>query len=68
MTASLMEYIPTQRPMEGAGKYYGAVASGYDAKRIENPKWQIEQAAIESMLDDLPKGSWVLDVPCGTGR
>ena len=68
MTASLMEYIPTQRPMEGAGKYYGTVASGYDAKRIENPKWQIEQAAIESMLDDLPKGSWVLDVPCGTGR
>jgi ubiquinone/menaquinone biosynthesis C-methylase UbiE len=66
----LMEYLPTQQKVaaQGADKYYGNIASGYDAKRIENPKWQIEQAAIESMLDDIPKGSWVLDIPCGTGR
>lgn len=74
---SLMEYIPTgqrsqpqgpQPAPHGADKYYGPVASGYDAKRVQDPKWTIEQAHIESMLDDIPSGDWVVDVPCGTGR
>jgi ubiquinone/menaquinone biosynthesis C-methylase UbiE len=64
---ALMEYLPTPAAT-GAGKYHGAIAQGYDAKRVNDPKWTIEQAHIEDMLDDLPKGSWVLDVPCGTGR
>lgn len=67
---SLMEYISTQ-PLDssgGAGKYHGAVAHGYDAKREQSPKWFLEQNIIEDMLSDLPKGSWVLDCPCGTGR
>jgi ubiquinone/menaquinone biosynthesis C-methylase UbiE len=67
MTTSLMEYIPTA-PKGGAEKYHGAVAQGYDAKRENDPKWQIEQRIIEDMLDDLPKGSWVVDCPIGTGR
>ena len=65
---SLMEYIPTAPPQGGPDKYYGQVASGYDAKRAADPKWTLEQNIIEDMLGDMPKGSWVLDVPCGTGR
>lgn len=60
----LMEYLPTG----GADKYHGPIAQGYDAKREQSPKWVIEQNHIEDMLSDLPKGSWVVDVPCGTGR
>jgi ubiquinone/menaquinone biosynthesis C-methylase UbiE len=76
---SLMEYIPTGQGLSpsddprlaavhGAGKYVGAVAAGYDAKRETDPKWLLEQRLIEDMLSDLPPGSIVLDVPCGTGR
>jgi ubiquinone/menaquinone biosynthesis C-methylase UbiE len=67
---SLMEYLPTevQVPQQGAGKYHGAVATGYDEKRTQDPKWLLEQRIIEDMLDDLHMGDWVLDVPCGTGR
>lgn len=60
-----MQYLPSQG---GAGKYHGAIAEGYDAKRKHDPKWLVEQRIIEDMLGDLPVGSWVLDVPCGTGR
>lgn len=63
---SLMEYLPTSRG--GPDKYYGAVAAGYDQKRQHDPKWTLEQSIVEDMLSDLPKGSWVLDIPCGTGR
>lgn len=67
MTTELMQYLPTA-PRSGADKYHGAIAQGYDRKREQSPKWQIEQRIIESMLDDLPSGSWVLDCPTGTGR
>ncbi len=60
-----MHYIETQPP---AQKYVGEVAAGYDAKREGTDKHKVEQAAIEAMLSDLPKGDWILDVPCGTGR
>lgn len=60
--------IDMSRPVNGADKYYGTVASGYDAKRESNPKWEAEQRIIESMLDGLPQGAWVLDCPVGTGR
>ena len=63
----LMEYLPT--PVKhGAGKYHGAIAEGYDAKRENTPKWIIEQKFIEDMLSTLIEGSWILDIPCGTGR
>lgn len=71
MSTRLMEYIPTPsqaKAQGGAGKYHGAVAQGYDAKREESPKWKIEQRVIENMLDELPSGDWVLDCPTGTGR
>jgi ubiquinone/menaquinone biosynthesis C-methylase UbiE len=75
MTNPLMEYLPPagqpQQPqpqVQGAGKYHGAVATGYDAKRENDPKWIIEQKIITGMLDDLPEGSLVFDCPVGTGR
>lgn len=49
-------------------KYRGEVAKGYDAKREQSPKWKWEEDTITNMLQDVPSGSWVLDVPCGTGR
>lgn len=63
----MMRYIRTESP-SGAEKYHGAIAQGYDAKRDHDPKWKIEQAIIEDMLNYQPSGSWVLDIPCGTGR
>lgn len=67
MTTALMQYMDDPK---GADKYHGPVAEGYDAKREGSLKWQIEQRVIEEMLTDkqLPVGSWVLDIPCGTGR
>lgn len=67
MNQSLMSYIGSN-PTQGARKYTGSVASGYDAKRVESPKWAAEQAIIEGIIDALPNGSLVLDVPVGTGR
>jgi ubiquinone/menaquinone biosynthesis C-methylase UbiE len=69
---TLMQYLPpagkAQQQVGGAGKYHGAIAAGYDAKREQSPKWKAEQEIIEAMLSDLPAGSWILDAPCGTGR
>ena len=49
-------------------KYQGAVASGYDAKRESQDKWDSENAIVEDMLKAVPDGSRVLDCPVGTGR
>lgn len=66
MSTEYMHYIDTRG--HGAEKYHGAIATGYDAKREQSPKWVIEQKHIEDMLSDLMRGDWVLDAPCGTGR
>jgi hypothetical protein len=67
-----MEYLePVSAPsaqMSGAGKYFGDVAANYDAKRVNDPKWTIEQELIESWLKELTPGTHVLDCPVGTGR
>lgn len=74
MTNSLMEYLPPvtvpqpQLPQHGAGKYHGAVAANYDAKRETSDKWICEQIIIEKWLSELPDGAAVLDAPMGTGR
>ena len=80
---SLMQYLDTPKqallpdgtlnpfgfsPPTGADKYHGPVAEGYDAKRVNDPKWVIEQKIITDMLSDLPAGSTILDCPVGTGR
>ena len=51
MTHHLMQYLDTpkpqaQTPQQGAGKYHGAVAKGYDAKRVKDDKWICEQRII----------------------
>lgn len=51
-----------------ARKYHGSVATGYDAKRDQAPKWKAEQTLLEGIIAQLPKGTRVLDVPVGTGR
>lgn len=67
MNQSLMSYI-SSNPTQGARKYTGSVATGYDAKRVESPKWHAEQVILEGIIDALPNGSAILDVPVGTGR
>lgn len=62
---SLMTYISSAE-QSGPRKYHGTVASGYDAKRDESPKWKAEQEIIEGMIDGF--GGTVLDIPVGTGR
>lgn len=57
-----------KQPDNPALKYVGEVASGYDARRVQNPKWTVEQQIIEDMLSDLPRDTTVLDIPVGTGR
>jgi ubiquinone/menaquinone biosynthesis C-methylase UbiE len=56
------------RPGSGPRKYYDQVATGYDKKRQDSPKWQEEQRIIEEMMGTLKTGSTVLDCPVGTGR
>lgn len=51
-----------------ARKYRGEVASSYDAKRMDSPKWLAENRIVADMLKDIPRGSSVLDCPVGTGR
>ena len=81
MTHPLMQYLPPiqQAPQQqvhqrqpqqanGASKYVGAIATSYDAKRENDPKWTIEQRIIEGLLADLPEDTIVLDCPVGTGR
>lgn len=65
----MLEYLPTREaPSQGADKYYGAVASGYDAKRENSPKHLVEQKIITDLLADLPPETTVIDCPVGTGR
>lgn len=67
-----MEYLPPvtqpQTAQHGAGKYHGSIAEGYDDKRVNDPKWTVEQQIIEGMISELPEGSEILDCPVGTGR
>lgn len=49
-------------------KYAGGVASGYEAKRAGEVKWRREDEIVRNVLGDLPAGTRVLDIPCGTGR
>jgi SAM-dependent methyltransferase len=48
--------------------YHGDVARGYLEKRLKQPYWHVEQRVVEELLDRLPRGIAVLDVPVGTGR
>jgi len=56
------------RTEEDHDHYYGDAAKGYLAKRLKQESWHREQAIVQAMLDPLPDGIRVLDVPFGTGR
>jgi ubiquinone/menaquinone biosynthesis C-methylase UbiE len=73
LNSELMVYLPPvsqpqEAPAHGADKYYGQIASNYDAKREKDEKWIVEQRIITDMLSDLPPETIVLDCPVGTGR
>jgi ubiquinone/menaquinone biosynthesis C-methylase UbiE len=65
-----MKYITedSDKPGSGPRKYYGNVASGYDAKREKSEKWIQENRIVLEYLSTLDSGAKVLDVPVGTGR
>lgn len=48
--------------------YYDKRAEHYERKRKKQPWWHVEQQEMQTLLDTLPKGISVLDVPFGTGR
>lgn len=48
--------------------YYGKVAQNYETRRRKQGWWAVEQDEMKHLLDGLPKGLKVLDVPFGTGR
>jgi ubiquinone/menaquinone biosynthesis C-methylase UbiE len=50
-----------------SSKYLGATAQEYESRRLDQ-KWVAEQAALEELLREVPKGSRILDAPVGTGR
>jgi ubiquinone/menaquinone biosynthesis C-methylase UbiE len=51
-----------------AQRYVGNVAAEYDARRSSKTKWRRELAAIDLLLQTIPAGASLLDVPVGTGR
>jgi ubiquinone/menaquinone biosynthesis C-methylase UbiE len=50
-----------------ATKYSGLTAAEYERDRV-GKKWNAEHDAIEQLLEGVPRGSTVLDIPVGTGR
>jgi SAM-dependent methyltransferase len=58
----------SDRARATAVKYRGPIAHGYEAKRVGQPKWAAENAAVGAVLRRFPPGTTVLDIPVGTGR
>lgn len=48
--------------------YFAKGAETYLEKRAQHEDWRLEQLAVASLLERIPDGSSVLDVPFGTGR
>lgn len=48
--------------------YFAEGAKTYLEKRAQHEDWCLEHSAVKSVLERLPDGSSVLDVPFGTGR
>ena len=49
-------------------RYTGSIAENYDSHRTDVDKWQAEQVAVRQLLEKLPAGSSLVDIPVGTGR
>ncbi len=48
--------------------YYDRRAQNYDKRRSRQEWWHVEQREMKSLLESLPRGLKVVDVPFGTGR
>jgi ubiquinone/menaquinone biosynthesis C-methylase UbiE len=48
--------------------YYGQTAEDYERVRTKQDWWHIENQVVSELLEDIPRGSSILDVPFGTGR
>lgn len=48
--------------------YYKKVAAKYEVKRRKQDWWHVEQEQMQQLLDQLPDGLSVVDIPFGTGR
>lgn len=48
--------------------FHGDYVDEYESRRAKKPQWQMENSALVSLLNGLPAGSSVLDLPFGTGR
>ena len=48
--------------------YYKGVAKNYEKRRTKQGYWQVEQTEMRSLLEGLPRGLKVVDIPFGTGR
>ncbi len=68
MNENLMVYTDAPVVDHAVRKYRGDVATGYDTKRQNSPKWMAEDRIIKEMLCSVKSGAKVLDCPVGTGR
>jgi ubiquinone/menaquinone biosynthesis C-methylase UbiE len=58
-----------QKLTPGKGdRYYGKTAMNYEDRRRKQAWWHVEQQEMENLLDMLPTGLKVVDIPFGTGR
>lgn len=48
--------------------YYKGVAKNYEKRRSTQEYWQVEQTEMRALLEGLPRGLKVVDIPFGTGR
>lgn len=48
--------------------YYDRRAQNYDKRRNKQEWWHVEQREMKSLLETLPRGLKVVDIPFGTGR
>jgi ubiquinone/menaquinone biosynthesis C-methylase UbiE len=48
--------------------YYKGRAQNYNKKRLKQEWWHVEQREMEALLETLPRGLSVVDIPFGTGR
>ena len=55
-----------QRPK--GDTYYNERADNYEKRRKKQGWWHVEQEHMQALLDMLPRGLSVVDIPFGTGR
>lgn len=48
--------------------YYKGRAQNYEKRRLKQGWWHVEQREMKSLLESLPRGLKVVDIPFGTGR